>query len=151
MSNRLQVEYRGHNIVFETMSERWTVDTPHGSYSHMDIGQVKKFCDKAQKSKINGLIVIKSGGVYASGIGFNAVKVTSVTPEGEIWISHVKGGRREKLWKGDSLIKNSAKNKVVIKQIVELKGQIEKLRDLTFKLEEQLEKIDLFKMLGEEK
>ena len=73
MSNRLQVEYRGHNIVFETMSERWTVDTPHGSYSHMDIGQVKKFCDKAQKSKINGTIVIKTGGVYASGLGFKAL------------------------------------------------------------------------------
>ena len=127
------VEHRGLKIEFITDSESWTVWMNDKTYYFDLVSEAKKKIDLHLKSQVDGTLAIKKRGYGDTGNKyFVAVKVTSVTEDGDIWITHVKSGRRERMSKRDKLYKNSTKNKLIMAQIL-------KLRDDRAKLDKRIE------------
>jgi hypothetical protein len=138
----MHIKYRGYKVEFRDSAEMWTVDLGDaGIYNDEDIKKIKKRIDQQLKSKVNGMIAIRGGGW--SGETYKAVKITSVSVDGDIWIVGVKDGRREKLSYSDRLYENTPYNKKLMSKVLNLKLEKENIDNKIREISKHLKKVDV--------
>lgn len=142
----MTVEYRDFEIKFYNDDNRWSVDIDNVTFYDEDIKVLKKKIAAFHKGKVAGITALVRGGGYGlDGLPFQAVRITSITEDGDIWATYVKTGRRERLYRHATIYMLSAKNKKAIVEYMNLTKAIEKLQDRKSKLVERMELMDLTK------
>ena len=140
------VRYRGWDIEFDESDGVWRLDLD-GKYIHnMDIKKVKAKVNDFEKGKIKGVTgIIREGYSYGKGdthLPYQAVEISSITAEGDIWITN-REGRRSKLYRADTIYAVTKENKKRLSKLRTLNQRIEKLNEEKHQLTEQLEVLDL--------
>lgn len=136
------LKYRGHELTWSDSMNQWKVEIAEHTYYNIDPKKLKEKVNAFEKGKVNGIVGLMAAG-YNSKAPYEKVKVTSITEDGQVWITRTRSGRRERVYKASHILTTSEHNKVLIVQIIRIKNKVNALREKLSDLEDKLERLDL--------
>lgn len=145
---KIEQEYHGQTIQFDEGSERWFIYHEGKQQSNASIKIIKNFIDRLNKKAFDRIpIYVEQERSYYSRNeivqGYEEATITSIGIDGTVFI--VRNGQKSASHGWGGYLK-SEKNKKLIDEIIQIRGQIIKLKIEEEKKEKSLEKVDTEKL-----
>ena len=141
--SKIETEYKGNIITFKEYDETWECEVCKKGNKSLNV--VKRAIDKHIKDEsiYKNFPAIKLLSRYGNTNLAQAVTITSVTEDGDVWISFDNAKNREKISKGatSSLIKNCPENMAILDMVKRQIDISQKAQAERVSLEESLERV----------
>jgi hypothetical protein len=137
-----KTEHMGYEIRFDEKTEDWYFMHDNHRVEKKSLKELKAGIDKMKKKAFERFtILVRAGWGARERNGIVPATVTSLTPDGRVWISYQDGGR-ERLSGGEYIYEDSPENRAKIAEMKAMEKEVEKLEAKKEKVEKSLKKID---------
>jgi len=140
------MEYKGHEIDLNQKTEIFTLYISGDLYfSSASLMEVQGAIDKLIKKSKRIPAYILGGVSYSYGdqeVAYTEVEITSVSPDGDMWITDKKKNRARKR---NGIFKKNAKNLELLKRIEKYRNEMAALDKTAELLKDKLEKVETLK------